>query len=523
MKYIYPIIVFLITTIGYGQNLPNFEVENLNVNDSYSNFGAAYFGESDLVFSSTKGRGMTSWVNPKNQNVFYNLYKGRVKDSISLEDVRRFKPSFLSSFHESNLVFSKGLDVVYITQSNQRNGRFVEGAEGTVNLKVYKFEKDASGEWSEMIDLPFNSDNYSVAHPALSPDGKTLYVSSNRPDSFGDTDIYKIEINEDGSYGPMINLGSMVNSQHRESFPYFGDNLVLYFSSDRPGGMGGLDIYASKQISNYYSEPVSLDYPINSKEDDFSFIIKSASNTGYFSSNRAGGKGGDDIYSFRQTQLLDFKCQQLVEGQVLDQDNMEALSDVSVILLDDFGNALQSTVTDLQGNYNFVVDCNSNYSVMVNHFEYYRAEKLVNTSDLSNEVNIYNLSLEKEVIVKNEKEQLNLNTIFFEINSSYLTKDAMTELLKVVETMQKYPGMEIAIGSHTDSSAEAAYNLWLSDRRAKRTRDFIIENGIEGSRISAKGYGEQELLNKCSDNVECSEEEHAENRRSEFVIVKSEQ
>jgi len=521
MKYVYPIIIFLITCFGYGQNLPNFEVENLNINDSYSNFGAAYFGENDIVFSSTKGRGMTSWVNPKNQNVFYNLYKGRVKDSVSLEDVRRFKPSFLSSFHESNLVFSKDLNKVYITQSNQRNGRFIEGEEGTVNLKVYKFEKDASGEWGEMIDLPFNSDNYSVAHPALSPDGKTLYVSSNRPDSFGDTDIYSIAINADGTYGPMTNLGPMVNSEYRESFPYLGENLVLYFSSDRPGGMGGLDIYASKQISNYYSEPVTLDYPINSKEDDFSFIITSAFNTGYFSSNRSGGKGGDDIYSFRQTQLLEFKCQQLVEGQVLDKERLEALSDVSVLLLDDFGNALQSTVTDLQGNYTFVVDCNSNYSVMINHYEYYRTEKQVKTSDLTNEVNIYNLSLEKEIVVKNEKEQLNLNPIFFEINSSYLTKDAMVELLKVVETMQKYPEMIIEIGSHTDARAEAAYNLWLSDRRAKRTKDFIVENGIESFRISSKGFGEEELLNKCSDDVECSEEEHAENRRSEFVIVKS--
>ena len=152
MKKFYPIVFLFLAYIGYGQDLPNFEVENLNINDAYSNFGAAYYGESNIVFSSAKGRGVTSWVNPKNQNAFYNLYKGSVREDNSLQDIRRFKPSFLSSFHESNLVFSKDLKEVYITQSNQSDGRYVKGSSGEVNLKVYKFYQDPSGKWSEMMD-----------------------------------------------------------------------------------------------------------------------------------------------------------------------------------------------------------------------------------------------------------------------------------------------------------------------------------------------------------------------------------
>lgn len=519
MKKFYPIVFLFLAYIGYGQDLPNFEVENLNVNDAYSNFGAAYYGESNIVFSSAKGRGVTSWVNPKNQNVFYNLYKGSVKEDSSLDDIRRFKPSFLSNFHESNLVFSKDLKKVYITQSNQSDGRYVKGSSGEVNLKVYKFSQDSSGKWSEMMDLPFNSDAYSVAHPALSPDGKTLYVASDREDSFGGTDIYKIEIAEDGSYGPMTNLGPLVNSKYKESFPFFDENGVLYFSSNRPGGEGGLDVYASKQIMDYFSEPVSLDSPINSEKDDFSFIIKASANKGYFSSNRSGGKGGDDIYVFKQVSSINFKCQQLVEGQILDKSSREVLVDVSVLLLDDFGNALQSGVTDFEGRYAFVVDCNTNYSVMVNHYEYYRMDVRFETDKSSNQVSVFDMALEKEIVVKNDKVQLNLNPIFFELNSSYLTTQAKTELSRVVETMLKYPEMKIEIGSHTDSRAEADYNLWLSDRRAKRTKDFIVEQGISQDRVLSKGYGEQELLNKCQDNSDCSEEEHAQNRRSEFVII----
>ena len=499
--------LLLIVGLELGaQNQPSFEVNNLSINDAYSNFGTAFYGEDNLVFSSTKGRGMTTWVNPENQNVFYHLYKGTIKEASSIEEIKRFKPSFLSSFHESNLVFSQDLNEVYITQSNQKEGVYIEGNQGAVSLKVYKSTKDSSGKWGPMVDLPFNSDHYSVAHPTLSADGKTLYVASDKPGTYGETDLYKVAILEDGSYGPMVNLGPLVNTKFKESFPFIGSNEVLYFSSDRPGGMGGLDIYASRLIQNYYSEPVSLEFPINSNEDDFSFIFKPEENTGYFSSNRSGGKGGDDIYSFKQTSALEFKCQQLIEGQITELDVVGGLADISVILLDGFGNALQSTVTDADGNYAFVVDCSSWYTVMVNAYQFYKNESVVETSDDMKQAYVYNFDLEREVVVVNEKEQLNLNTIFFEVNSSYLTEQAMRELEKVYEVMLKYPEMKIEIGSHTDSTADDAYNLWLSDRRAKRTRDYIIDKGIEVSRISAIGYGEEAVLNKCINDVPCSED-----------------
>jgi outer membrane protein OmpA-like peptidoglycan-associated protein len=506
---------------GYSQNKPSFEVENININDVYSNFGAAYYGEDNIVFSSSKGTGSNSWVNPKDSDRFYNLYIGGIQSFDTISDVRGFRPSFLSNFHESNLVFSKDLSQVYITQSNQRKGDFVRGDNGMINLKVYKFVKDESGKWGPMIDLPFNSDNFSVAHPALSPDGKTLYVASDKPGSFGGTDIYQIDINEDGTYGEMKNLGPEVNSQYKESFPFIGSNSVLYFSSDRSGGMGGLDVYASRKVLSYFTEPVSLESPINSEKDDFSLIIRPEENTGYFSSNRNGGVGGDDLYSFRQTSALNFECQQLIEGQISSLDNGEVLSDVSVLLLDDFGNAVDSAITDQEGNYVFVVGCEESYTIMVNHFGYFRKDKPVQTGDDLKEVLVFDFDLEKEVVVKNEKEQLNLNPIFFELNSSYLTEQAMLELDRVVETMKKYPSMKIAIGSHTDSRSEADYNLWLSGRRANRTREYIIDQGIEADRLTAKGFGESEILNNCNDNSACSEEEHGVNRRSEFVIVEN--
>ncbi|TCP22575.1 outer membrane protein OmpA-like peptidoglycan-associated protein [Tenacibaculum skagerrakense] len=507
-------------------------LRNLAINTPYSDFGGVIF-EDKVYFASASPKGekrekLYRW----NNQPFLNLYKSdsyfeRVDeaktDSIfELENKTILSPGINTQFHESSPVFTKDGKTMYFSRVNFNGKKLGKDKKLTVNLKLFKAER-VGDDWGNVEELPFNSDDYSVAHPALSPDGKSLYFASDMPGTLGETDIFKVEIKEDG-FGEPVNLGKNVNTTAKEMFPFISDDNVLFFSSNGHKGLGLLDIFQTKIYNDStYSQITNLDHPFNSKKDDFSFFIAKDGKKGFFSSNRAKGKGDDDIYSFYITEIPESeRCYQYVTGVVTDKVTKERIPNAIVKLVDDLGTVLEEKLTDSRGSYNFKLECKQeNYVVIADKRDYRNPDKK-NISVLGkNKDERYTADLVLDPLIIGD--QIVIKPIYFDYDKDFIREDAQYELENIVTVMTNHPKMVIKIESHTDSRGAKSYNRNLSDRRAKSTRDFIISRGIEPERIeSAIGYGEDKLLNHCDDknSKKCTEEEHQLNRRSYFYIVR---
>ncbi len=525
MKKIILSIVFLSVGYVYGQD--NYRIKNLDVNTKYSDFGVSYYGESEAIYASSKPQDNKSRRNWTNGQPYLDLYRGAIDGTGEIIDSAPFSEKIDTKYHESNAVFTKDLKTVYFTRNNYFEGRYGKDSLGWNNLKLFRADVGENGDWVNIMPMPFNDDNYSVGHPALSPDEKTLYFISDMPGSMGQTDIFSTSINADGSYGSPMNLGSQVNTFGKEMFPYVSRKGNLYFSSDGRGGQGGLDIYVVP-LNNRTVAPLNLGSPINSAKDDFSFIINNDKKNGYFSSNREGGKGDDDIYYFDELNAPQMKCTQVIAGTVRDKSN-GALLPGSLVTLYKGGEKLESIVVGADAAFSFPkMDCATSYKV-VGEKEYYKgAEEMVNTTEEADLELGLTLSLapDKDAIAGTEALDRcqyaldNINTIYFDLDKYYIRPDAAIELEKVVKVMNRCKDIKIEARSHTDSRASDKYNEKLSQNRAQSTVDYIISRGIAADRLQAKGFGETQLVNRCSNGVKCSEAEHQDNRRTEFVIVR---
>lgn len=426
--------------------LVRYSIQNLSMNSSFTDFGAAYYGRY-VVFSSSKETTLSKqniheWNNESYLDLYIAVYD---PDTGELSEIEKWNNGFNSNLHESTVVFTKDKQTIYFTRNDQDGGNYEKLDYGNIRtdkLKIYRSIMNKQGEWSKPKALPFNNDAYSVAHPALSVDETKLYFSSDMPGGEGESDIYEVTINSDGSFGEPKNLGKIINTEGKETFPFVSVNNDLYFASDGHVGLGGLDVFVIPlEEQKDENSVVNIGKPVNSQGDDFSFIINDITKRGYFSSNRDQGKGKDDIYSV--VQFSTWKKQEVEVREIIDLNKGDDL-----------------------------------------------AKKLA------------------------------LNPIYFDLDKSFIRPDAAIELDKIVDIMNQYPNMEIEIGSHTDSRALMWYNNRLSDRRANSTMKYLIRNGISSQRMTSKGYGESELLNHCGNDVDCSEEEHQLNRRSEFIITK---
>lgn len=372
------------------------------------------------------------------------------------------------------------------------------------------------GEWTPAKELPFNSDDYSTGHPTISPDGKKMYFVSDKPGGFGQTDIYEVDIRENGTFSEPRNLGRSVNTAAKEMFPYMASN-ALYFSSDRAMGLGGLDVYKSEFTGEVFSVGINLGAPINSRRDDFSYIIDTKGIQGYFASNRKGGKGDDDIYSFKYTPNLN-----QISGTVTDVISDETLIGANISLIGSDGKLIAQSETGETGQYHFEnLDPATEYTLKAEKEGY---DSNTQTAVTQNNQNIeVSHKLQKQLLLNESKEALELfepNNVYFAFDSFEINSMASQELDKLVTAMKANPKLEIKIESHTDAIGNSAYNKYLSDKRAKSTRDYIISQGVDPSQIkSAIGYGEERLLNNCFDGNHCPPDKHQLNRRSEFIIL----
>lgn len=511
------------------RNSGRYRIMNAGINSEFSDYGTAFY-KDELVFASARDTGgissrKHSWTNQS----YTNLYGAKVTDNGNFESPEKFSKSVSSKYHESTPVFTQDGNTMYFTRNNFLNGKKGKNADKTILLKIYKATKEGD-KWINVTELPFNSNEYSVAHPALSADEKTLYFASDMPGTLGASDIFKVSINADGSYGTPVNLGDKINTEARETFPYVTDNNELYFASDGHPGLGGLDVFVTQlKEDGSIGSIKNVGEPVNSQMDDFAFLIDTKSKNGFVSSNRKEDNlGYDDIYKFTEILPIPKDCEQFLTGVVVDEDSQEPIANAKVVLYDSTDNKLEELTSDAQGKYDFgIVECDTKLKI--------RAEKPnYNTNEIKvtipNESGTTNSKISLELTQKplqpgdDLRKALGIDIIYFDLDKSNIRKDAAVELAKVLEVMKEYPNMHIDVRSHTDCRQTAKYNEALSDRRAKSTIAWLVKNGIAKDRLTGKGYGESQLVNDCgcepTNQSNCSEEQHQKNRRSEFIIVK---
>ena len=503
-------------------NNANLEIKNLDVNSEFSDFGPVFMDKEHVVFSSARDSSFFSTRRYKwNDQPYLDLYTAQVdsasKDFISSEKLSK---KINTKYHEASVTFSPDKKIMYFTRNNYGK-KLKRDKDGINHLKIYA-SKRMDGEWAEAVEVPFNSDDYSTGHPSLSPDGKQLYFVSDMPGTLGETDIFVVDVLEDNLFSEPRNLGPSINTERKEMFPSFNGEKI-YFASNGHTGLGGLDVYkASYNPETGFGKAVNLGKPINSNKDDFSYVINETEEFGYFASNRQGGKGDDDIYYFGKPEEEIQESINAITGTVTEKLTGEPIAQAKLELLDESGNLVTEIVSNEDGTFLFEnLESNTQYTLKTSSDNFFDDEREITTKDNKTFDEVVELGRLEEMIAEEDGlKKIKTEPIHFGFDKFNIREAAAEELDKLVEIMNQYGDMVIKIESHTDSRGSKAYNKYLSDKRAKATRDYIVSQGIAPERIeSATGYGEEKLLNQCDGSIRCTEEDHYYNRRSEFIIL----
>lgn len=494
--------------IRLSKNSQNYQIINLATNSEEADFGPSYYKDYIIFASSRKSEESTDYVYAWDENPYLELYESEIRDNGELFNTQVLTTNKKSNYHEGPASYSSTENVIYFTRNNWTT-TVDTSKENTLNIFKATVE---DGEWVNVESLSFNSDEYSCGHPTITSDGNRLYFISNKPDGFGGTDIYYSDKNGEDWSEP-VNVGYNINTIGNEMFPFIHENGTLYFASDGHLGLGGLDIFSAYKDSTEVYNVENLGAPINSSRDDFGYIVDKDEMKGYFSSNRPGGQGDDDIYWFKREKLK-------LIGSVKDILDERLLGEVEVILANSEGIKLDSYITTEIGEYEFKIAYDKDYKLMVEKEGFAKYELDIGET----EKNTYSI-VESDIFLVSEKlaftlnEPVRLNDIYYDLNSYNLRPGSFKELDELVKILRRNPEIIIEICSHTDSRANDVYNYWLSQHRAISVADYIISQGIDQSRIQGKGYGETQLLNHCINGVFCSEYDHQENRRTEFKVI----
>lgn len=438
-------------------------------------------------------------------NGYLKLYTKQENDSVQLFPIKTN-----TNYHVGSASFTADGNTMFFTLT--RIPERIKDKTTTINVETFSSVKGADGKWSEPVSFKLNRVNeYSVGDPFISPDGNRLYFISNMPDGLGGNDIYYIDKTDNGEWGLAVNVKEL-NTAGNERSPFLDQNGDFYFSSDSRIGMGGLDIYQYVKNSSGVNQIKNMGYPINSPQDDFAFNIDGRTGLAYLSSNRNGGLGSDDIYSLDRKTIIAFK----LYGKVYDKKTNQPMAN-AIVTLTKFNGSSLKVETDNTGTFNFNLDKESDYNLNGEKTNYRSDVASISTKSLttSNTIN-RDLYLEFVEIGK----AIKLENIYYDFDKWNIRADAALELDKLVTIMKDNPTIWIELGSHTDSRGKDVYNQTLSQKRAESAVQYIISRGINKNRITAKGYGEAQLLNKCTNGVACKDEEHQLNRRTEFKIVR---
>jgi outer membrane protein OmpA-like peptidoglycan-associated protein len=580
-----------------------YKVWNAGVNTKASEFAPGFFMGGKLIFASSRGEAekknqrLYNW----NQQPYLNIYSCDMKGDSALSSESLLGNELNSRYHEGTISYQPAANTIFFTRNNYLRGNLSKSKKGRLNLGMYSSKyvnTDEGIAWETLEKFPHNNKEYSVGHPTLSKDGTTIYFVSDMPGGYGGTDIYSCK-KEGETWSAPKNLGKKINTSGNEMFPFLVSDSTLYFSSDGQISLGGLDVFVTNIFDD--SEVKNMGYPLNSAKDDFGFICIDTQDKGYLSSNRAGGKGDDDIYIFKMNPPTTIE----VSGIVLDEETLKPIANALIQVVNEDGSKLEVRTNDrgeykldvphapkvvveatkdsyqpgrVEGSTNtrmktltgmdikmkkigamangiayfekdesaaigakirlfevvgkslvlvdsLIIGKSSKYSFPLKPNKKYMSEGTLdgfsrltyefNTNDpnakiISHDFSFFELGVGVTV---------RLDNIFYDKAKSFIRPDAALELNKLVQILKDNPGMKIELSSHCDARGSDSYNLKLSDDRAKAAADYIVSQGIDGKRLVGKGYGEQKLLNRCKNDVECSDEEHQFNRRTEFTIL----
>ena len=513
-------------------NSGKYNLFKTNINSQNSDFGLNFYGEDKVVFASSSdatGSQKFKWSNEP----FLDLFTAQIDSLGNLLQREKLKGNVNTKYHESTATISMDGKTMYFTRNNFFKGRLKTSKDKQVKLKIYKATKKQDS-WVNIKELPFNGNQYSTAHPTLSPDGKKLYFSSDMPGTFGMSDIWFVYIFENDTYSQPINLGPNVNTEFRESFPFIDSENNFYFSSDGKLGLGGFDIFESKlNVRGFPYETSNIGKPVNSPFDDFSYVYNNKRNFGFISSNRNGlnGSSSDEVYKIIKTgkspqSLLSKKgmsnCEGHIGGVVYDIFTKDLLQGASIELLNENNNIIKQTNADQKGEFNFTekFNCSKSYFIRVSNGISYNSRILkFNFNENQNIFENIDLSWLTNCIPDDLICVLGVEPIFFDLDKATLTRSSVLSLKKVLIAMVKYPTMILQISSYADSRASKEYNRELSERRASTTRKWLTNKGIDPNRLLIKALGEENFDNICGENSDCSESEYQLNRKSTFKIL----
>lgn len=478
-----------------------YNIKKSDVSSDKADFGAQLTSNNEVYFASARNTARKK--NGMDEQPYLDLYKATRNTDGSLSQATEVE-ELNTKWHDGPAAITSDGSTIYYGSESFNQSEFQK--DKTKRLKygqiyLYKATKGEGDKWTNAKALPINSKEYSLRNPSISKDGKTLYFSSDMPGGMGGEDIWKVSVDGD-SYGTPENLGSGVNSQGNESFPFITDDNVLFFASNGKQGFGGYDVFTYNTTTK---ETKNVGAPVNTEKDDFAFSYNKDKKVGFFSSNR---EGNDDIYQ------ADPICGVDALVKVMDAETGKLLAGAQVTVTDAKNKAVGTQETNDSGETKYGLACEQSYGVTATRIGYEPGSATMKQSEGGSEVIEVKLTPIKPIITERE---VVLQPIYFEYDKSNITAQGAEELDKLVQVMNEYPNMVIYAKSHTDSRGSDNYNLRLSDRRAKATVQYIISKGIAKDRITGKGMGETEPKVSCTN---CSEEEHAQNRRSEFLIVK---
>ncbi len=492
----------------YLGSTKKFSLTNLkDINTEYSEFGGTVINKS-FYFSSARNtaRKIYGW----NEEPFLDIYVADIVGGTE-KNADLITGDVNTKYNEGNVAITADGKRMYFDRNDYFKEKYKKSEEGISQINLFTAVKE-NGVWKDIQPVNFNNSEYSFGQPALSPDGSTLYFVSDMPGGKGMSDIYKVTVNKDGTLGKPENLGGDINTEGKEVFPFVDANGTFYFSSDGHMGLGRLDVFYAETNGDVFVGVRNIGTDINSPSDDFAFKYNPNSKEGYVSSNRKGGVGSDDIYA---TKLIAPLCDFELIVQVVDEITKLPLTDARVDLFDNFENKLATGTTDNKGFVTLIIECDKTNQVLGYKNGYEGNSITIDPANFGPINKVLMLSPIEKIIVN---DKIVLNPIMFDYNQHNIKPQAAFELDKLVAIMKKYPNMEIKIESHTDHRGTATYNLELSNRRAASTKEYVISQGIESVRLTSEGFGKTKPLVDCGTN--CSEEENSKNRRSEFIINK---
>lgn len=518
--------------IEIAQKTTPVNLENLEGNTPLAEFAPRIL-DGDLILSGTQ----KSVVYKNNGLPMVGLYRAKLKSPSAIASVELFSNAvFKENANEGTPAFSKDGSMMVFARGN--TGK--KDASPDVDLYISRKE---NGTWSVPELLSISDSLAWDGSPAFSSDGKTLYFASNRRGGKGGLDLYRVNMDNSGRFGRAINMGSAINTPGDEIFPFVSDDGKLYFSSNGHAGLGGLDIFVATRNGSEI-EVEHLGKPINSISDDFGLIMVDETH-GYLSSNREGGKGDDDIYYFTGKGIED----RWWSTEVLKEPEEQAEKVVHYYLKPQFvdvsgkglagvkyrirknGETISTAVTDKMGQVPVLELAENDEIEFLGEKEEYLTKRenfsmegraippILLKKAITDTTFTMQIAMDKPEIGKEITQLYQINTIYYDLDKSDIRPDAAEELDKIVQFLKDNEYVHLELGSHTDARATAAYNLKLSQRRAESAVKYIISRGIDGKRLKAKGYGESQLINECADGVNCPEEKHQENRRTEFIIT----